>query len=323
MGGMKILVTGAGGFVGRHTVATLRERGHHVLALVRQRSGAFLDWSDDPGIQIIVSDLNSPAEKLQMACTDCDAVVHCAALMSGSDEDHAASTLPMTEQIGRMMPKGAHLVLVSSLSVYDVSAVPAFAVLDEATPLEQDGIGRDAYCRAKLAQESIARKLATDRGLVLSILRPGVIFGPGRLWNSHLGLGFGPFLLRIGRQGQLPLSFVEHTAQAIALAVEQREGCGVVNVIDDDLPDRGVFVKALQRTGWPRVILPLRYSLFSRIAAIGELLPRSPGLFRRKTLVARLQPQRYSNAMLHDRLGWTARYSFEQALSLSIEKDHV
>ncbi len=322
MGQLTVLVTGASGFLGAHVVSALRQRGHSVVALVRQTQRAPQSWLTDQSITTVVSDLLDPTDELLNRCADCDAVVHCAALMSGTDQDHAAATLPMTEQAGRMMSKGAHLVLVSSLSVYDVSSLAAFAELDETSPLEGDGAGRDAYCRAKLAQEQIARRIASERELGLSILRPGAIFGPGRLWNSHVGIAQGPILVRIGKRGQIPLSFVDHTAEAIALAVEDRKGCGVVNVVDDDLPERGAFVTALRLTGWPRATLPLSYSLFKKLAPIVGNLPGSPGLFRRKTLAARLQPQRYSNALLHDRLGWTPRFGFEQAMRRSIERNN-
>ncbi len=323
MGELTVLVTGASGFLGRHSVAGLRCRGRSVVALVRQLGNVPPDWHEDPGIRIVVSELVSPSDELRDICSGCQAVVHCAALMSGSDQDHAAATLPMTEQIAQMMPTGAHFVLVSSLAVYDASSLMEKAVLDESSPLEADGLGRDAYCRAKLAQERIARQIADERGLVLSILRPGVIFGPGRLWNAHLGLALGPALLRVGAQGQIPLSYVEHTAKALAQALELPEGCGEVNVVDDDLPERADFVTALKKSGWPRVVVPVPYKLFAALAPIVGLLPHAPGLFQRKTLEARLRPMRYSNTRLHDRLGWEPRCSFEQAVNHSIERDNL
>ena len=71
------------------------------------------------------------------------------------------------------------LVLASSLSVYQMAA-PGDELTEE-WPLAPDAPGLDAYASAKLAQEEVARRMSAARGWDLTILRPGFIWGTGRL----------------------------------------------------------------------------------------------------------------------------------------------
>ncbi len=314
---LNVLVTGANGFIGGYVTSKLLSRNHTVSVVVRRQRAVRPDWRENVAIQPIISDLVDATAELTRACAKADVVVHCAAAMTGDDDTHKHDTLLATEQLVRVMRPGSHLILISSLAVYDYAALSDFAVLDETMPLEQHPEKRDAYCRAKLLQEEIARSSAKERGIALSVLRPGVVFGPGRLWNAHLGIGLGPVLLRIGTKGEVPVSFVEHTAEVISLTAEQDKSVGILNVLDDECPSRSAYVKHLERTGWPKWVIPLPYNLLLLLAAVCTRLPGMPGLLRKPVLAARMKPIRYSNAHLQARLNWRPTMGFEQALRRS------
>jgi nucleoside-diphosphate-sugar epimerase len=332
-----ILITGAAGFIGRHTVAAARRHGHAVHALVRSEASKPANWADDPMITSFATDLALPGavDVLGDALNGVTTVIHIAASLTGDTTGQARDTLQATDSLlaaltGRAgkMPR---LVLVSSLAVYDTSKVPRGGMLDENTPLETRPDHRDAYCRAKLVQEQAVRGAAQKHGFELRIMRPGAVFGPGRLWNGHLGLAFGGVVVRLGAGGEVPCSFVGHCAEALVLAAERpfeqsggaaRSAKGrveVVNVVDDDLPSRARYLNVLRTSGWPRFVIPGSWRLLAAFASVLSVTGRHgqklPGLLRPAVVEARLKPITYSNARLHDLLGWQPDLTFEKAMA--------
>ncbi len=94
---MKVLVTGAGGFVGRHVVASFLEAGHDVRAMVRPSAGLDgLGWADQ--VEIARADLRT-SRGLEAACTGVDAVVHAAARMGGPEAAQFETTVAGTERL--------------------------------------------------------------------------------------------------------------------------------------------------------------------------------------------------------------------------------
>lgn len=330
MTGLNILVTGANGFIGRHVVATARAAGHTVAALVRDPGTVPGNWATDPGIAVAELDLTAPQAPGRLAAllAGMNAVIHAAAVMRGDPARQVEATVAATETVLAALKScsaAPRLVLVSSLSVYDGRALATGATLTEASPLEADPMARDAYCRAKLAQESHVRRAAEAQGFDLWILRPGAVFGPGQLWNGHLGHPLGPVLIRMARGGDIPVSFVDHTAQALVrAAATPAQGIELVNVIDDDLPDRASYIAALRRGGWPRLVLPLSWRLLSAAGAILQRIPglgrRLPGLLSPATLHARMKPLHFDNSRLHARLDMPPQPSFSRIMAMILEQ---
>ncbi len=310
MGGLNLLITGASGFLGKHTVSYAVAAGHRVTAVIRDRTALLQDWPEQ--VQVIASDLND----LKVLPPDIDVVVHLAASLEGDDAAQQSDTVDATKAFLSAclsLPKPPAIVLASSMSVYSSALVNEGDLIDENTPLEDRADQRDAYCRGKIAQEVLCSTVAADAGLPLQIMRIGALYGPGRVWNAHIGVGLGPLLIQVGKDGEIPLSHVRHAAQALVLAVEEaaQERSGVVNVVDDDLPDRKRFVKALKWRGWPKITIPLRMVEFAA-RRLGRWTAR-PGLLRMPVLRARLMPLRYDNRRLHD-IGWRSEGRFEDLM---------
>ncbi|MBX2806829.1 MAG: NAD(P)-dependent oxidoreductase [Hyphomicrobiales bacterium] len=337
---LHIAITGANGFIGRYTVAAALSRGHRVIAIIRNRRRADPAWLDHPQIEIIEIDLSEDDNEkdLAVALRGVDAVIHTVAAMSGDESVHDRNTLKPTRAVLDTVTDSDFLprfVLVSSLAVYDVGAVEQGQPLDETTALVSDVSSRDDYCRSKLVQEGLALAAAEASGFELIIMRPGVVFGPGRLWNGHIGQALGPLVVQLEKNGQVPVSFVENCAEALVLAAEAPVEHGVrdgrptvrraefINVLDDDLPDRGRYVAALRQSGWPRYVLPGSWRpLAVAGSAVRSLAPRlsgrMPGLLRPDIIRSRLKPISYSNARLHERLGWSSSRTFEDAMQRSV-----
>ena len=324
MSGLKILITGAGGFIGRHTVDAARAAGHEVLALMRSEGTEPGAWNTDSGITVMRLDLTQPdaQDRLAKQLSDVDAIIHAAAIMRGRADRQIRETLTATESIlGAMATRtpGPRLVLVSSMSVYDGRALAAGAVLTEDSPLEVAPQMRDAYCQAKLMQEVRTRAVAEAQKFDLWIMRPGAVFGPGRLWNGHLGYPVGPILIGLERAGEVPVSYVAHTAQALVQAAETPiQKVGVINVIDDDRPDRATYVAALREGGWPRSVLSVSWRLFSAVGSVLGKIPglgnKLPGLLRPATLHARMKPLRFDTTRLHAKLDIAPQPPFAEVM---------
>ncbi len=310
MGALTLVITGAGGFLGRATVARARARGHAVRAVLRQPAPH--GWARDAGIMAIRADLAEalPDDLFDGAC----AVIHAAARMTGDDLAQTRDTVAPTEAVLEAAARaGARLVLVGSLSVIGAAALAPFDTVDEGTLVEARPELRDPYTRAKLRQEQLAREIATRHGAALRIVRPGALFGPGQLWNAHLGVTLGPLLIGPRHHGELPLCWLPHAAAALVLAAEAPAGAGfeVIHAVDDDRPDRSRFLRAIGQ----RAALPLGWRGVDAVA--GALAPfgaRLPGLLRRPVLRARWMPLRYSNARLRA-LGWRPEADFDAAMA--------
>jgi len=312
-----LAVTGATGYLGRAVVEAARAQGLVVRALVRDAARVPAGWADDAGITVQAGALErlSPAD-----LTGVDAVLHLAAAMQGDDAAQEAGTLaPMRALLAAMAgcdPVPA-LVLAGSMSVY--GGMHPGDTVTEGTPLEPRPDQRDAYTRAKLAQEMLARAHAEATGGAVAILRIGAIWGPGRLWNGHLGLAKGPLLIRMGSGGQIPLTHVTRAA-AVVVQAATVQGVQVANVLDADLPDRARYIAALRQGGWPRLVLPLGWPVMRALSGLGAL-PGMPGLLRKPVQAARIMPLRY--AARADWPGQLPGQPFETAMAaaLAAERD--
>lgn len=321
-----VLITGASGFIGRAAVGRLRAAGFEVRAVVRRAQSIPEEWAQDPAITPVICDLAHSESWSELDLTGVDCVIHAAAALAGDDAQQARDTIAATNTILRAIAaqtKPPHLVLLSSITVYDTLSLSAGATLDEGTNLEPNSAQRDAYCRAKLGQETLVQEAATRDGFALTILRAGAVYGPDRIWNGHIGMALGPVLLRFGNRGQVPLCTVNHCANSLVRAVQipaVPHAPHVVNILDDDLPNRKRFVQILRNSGWPKWVLPLPWRLLDIVARIASFLPiKVPGLLRRPVLHARLKPLKYSNARLHDLYGLESEFWFETAMLRAID----
>lgn len=324
----RFLVTGATGFLGRATVEAALARGHAARAV--GRAAASVDaapWRGRAGVEAVTIDLGAEGARaaLDAALDGVDAVIHAAAA-SGGDKAHARGTVAATETLIAAMtarPAPPRLTLVSSFSVYGYAAMPGWAQVDETTPLEPDPALRDAYCRAKLAQEALARRAAQRDGLRVRALRPGAIVGPERMRTARLGFAFGPLLVAPGGDAPIPLIDVADCAALIIRAAETDpdetdfpaiSGDGrfeAINLVGVDQPAQSEFARRLRADGWPRATIrvPLRLARApaQAIALAGLVIPglarRAPAPLRLEAFDARFKPLRFSRARAEDRLG--------------------
>ena len=151
-----ILVTGATGFIGPKVVHALRERGHQVRALVRDRSraGELNAW----GVELVEGDVTKP-ETLGAAVAGAETVVHLVAILQGRPEDF--------EQV---MTQGTRNLVAAAKD----AGVGRFVLMSALGASEETA--RDIpYYRAKLAMEHAVE----ESEMPYVIFRPSFVFGRG------------------------------------------------------------------------------------------------------------------------------------------------
>jgi GDP-4-dehydro-6-deoxy-D-mannose reductase len=225
---MRVVVTGAGGFLGRHLVRELASRGAETVAVDRAEA----DVCDAAA----VADLVARARP--------DAVVHLAAQsrVAHSFADpgetfrvNVLGTVAVLEAVRRHAPR-ARILVASSAEVYGAVGADALPVAESA-PLAPV----NPYGASKVAAEAAALQFHRAHGLDVAILRAFNAVGPGQATDFALP-GFAAQLAAIARGAAEPvlrvgnldaerdLTDVRDVARAYALALERGESGGVYNV---------------------------------------------------------------------------------------------
>jgi len=214
---LRVLVTGASGFLGRAVAARIAAAGHEVFTFQRRASGV-------PGVTDRLGSIGDPVS-VARAVADIDAVVHLAAKVSlaGKAADFEAvnvggtrSLLAAAEDAG-----ASRFVYVSSPSVAHAGA--SIVGLD-ALPADPDR-ARGDYARTKARAELIALAADSPRLRVVAV-RPHLVWGPG---DTQLVAR----IVERARAGRLPLlghgaalidtTYIDNAAGAIAAALERAD----------------------------------------------------------------------------------------------------
>ena len=173
---MRVLVTGASGFLGSHVTEQLVQKGHSVVALVR-RSSSTKFLSSLRGVELAYGAIED-AESVRRAVVDApgvDAIVHSAGLVKARDEAeffrvNVGGTRNMLDAAKAAGPTMKRFVFVSSLAAVGPS--------HDGRPVAADARPAPVtrYGRSKLEAERLV--LAEKDALPVVVLRPPMIYGP-------------------------------------------------------------------------------------------------------------------------------------------------
>lgn len=323
---MKVLVTGSGGFLGRHIVEALLKRGHSVHAMIRPHA-ASPPWP--AGVKVVRADLRAPGDLLP-AFEGVDAVIHVAAATSGSEDAQFASTVVATENLIKaiLASQTKRLVLISSFVLYDWDS--ASRVIDEETPTAQGIYELGGYTIAKVWQERVVREAAKANGLELTVLRPGFIWGEGHTEIAGMGRRFGRVFMMFGPFTRLPLIHVVNCADCVVAATENPVAIGeTFNLVDRDDVSVWRYVREyVRRSGLRAIYLPLPYGLGLAVAELAGWVSRRlfgdkgklPSLLAPRRFRSQFRPLRFPNRKVETRLNWRSPLTFQQALEASYPK---
>lgn len=314
---MKVLVTGAGGFLGKRVVSTLLERGHKVRALVRP-STTLATTGRLSGAELVHADLRANKE-LEKLFEGVDVLVHLAATVRGSPESQFVGGAVCTERLLEAMRRVdsiRHVVLASSFAVYDWTATGK--ELTEESPLESIPYERDGYTVAKMWQERVAHRLTAESGLKMTVLRPGFIYGPGAAPVAGAGIKIGKVYFVVGPFTRLPLTHVDNCAAAFADAAEKGAE-GTFNIVDDERISAWQYTSRLLGNPSNTLRFALPYTAGLVIAYMAQLTSRIlfppkggklPEILVPRRYRAVFRPLYFDNHRAKEILGWKCKKLF-------------
>ena len=228
-----IFLTGGSGFLGRHLIQDLINKGYRVRALARSSASATVVGA--MGAEPVMGDLGDP-QALQSGMNDCFAAIHCAAKVGqwGPWSEFLRDTVQGTQQVvaAARAAKVPRLVHVSTEAVLaDGSAI---VNADESRPLPANPNG--FYPRSKGMAEQIVLAANGD-GIETVVVRPRFIWGegdttllPNLVEAAHKGwVWFG------GGRHRMSTCHVRNVCEGIRLAL-QRGGAGQVYFLTDGEP---------------------------------------------------------------------------------------
>ena len=328
---MNVFLTGGTGFLGRRVAKSLLERGAHVRCLVRPSSDVrslqnFVGNELWNGVEMVPGDLSS-VDACRRLIDNSDTVCHVAASLSGGAAVMFLNTvIPTRYLLTAAAQTGVRrFVQISSLGVYGAAELATGSQLDELTPLDSHPELRDPYTYSKIVQEQVAWEARAQSNLPLTIIRPGVIYGPGRgVLSNRVGLKLGPLLIKMGGSQTLPYTYVDNCAAAVSQACFAEGVDGeAFNILADGLPTGSQLLRKLRRSGqgvralWvPRPMIgPLSsvYEWYSRWSQ-GQL----PGVITRYRSDSMWKKLKYTNAKAKVKLGWQPQVTFDEAFERSI-----
>ena len=293
---MRIVVTGASGFVGRAVVERLASAGHCVVALVRgvPAQNEVRGATETVAIGDIVG-----ISGWERVLAGARVVVHLAAIAHRSFRDEQrmreVNFVAARDAAQAAAAAKARFVFLSSVKVLgeETSSAHPFGADDRPAP-------PDAYGRAKADAESALSAIA---GLDYVVLRPPLVYGPGVKAN------FLALMRAIARGMPLPLAsianarsmiYVGNLADAVVRCVESREAAGRTYLVSDGAPvSTPQLCRALGAAlGRPARLFPVPLAVLEWIAPLRRLT---------RSLVV-------DDGAIRRELGWQAPFTFEQGL---------
>lgn len=180
---MKLLVTGADGFIGSHLVEELVKREYQVKAFVYYNSFNTWGWLDTlpteimKNVEVFQGDIRDP-NGVEEAVKGVDAVFHLAALIAIPFSYHSPDTYVDTNIKGTLNVLQAarkhnigRVIVTSTSEVYGTAQ---YVPIDEKHPFQ----GQSPYSATKIGADRLAESFYRSFGLPVTIVRPFNTYGP-------------------------------------------------------------------------------------------------------------------------------------------------
>ncbi|WP_046174422.1 NAD-dependent 4,6-dehydratase LegB [Domibacillus indicus] len=180
---LKILVTGADGFIGSHLAEELMRQGYNVRAFVYYNSFNSWGWLDSApsdvkeNIEVFSGDIRDP-HGVKQAVKGCDIILHLASLIAIPYSYHSPDTYIDTNIKGTLnILQAARELGVSKVvhtSTSEVYGTALYVPINEAHPLQ----GQSPYSASKIGADQMALSFYRSFETPVSIIRPFNTYGP-------------------------------------------------------------------------------------------------------------------------------------------------
>jgi nucleoside-diphosphate-sugar epimerase len=319
---MEALITGATGFLSRHLIPALQERGATLRALALPTED--ISWLEERGVAIYRGDIRQP-ETLVAPLRGVQIVFHLAGMMGvwRPMRDYYGVNVTGAENVCRLaLQAGVQRVIhISSWTVYGMGL--RYPVREYA-PLKPF---QEPYAVTKAAGDRAVQQLIAREHLPAVIVRPGTFFGPGD--NLHFGrmsdrLRNGKGIIVGSGRNALPFVYVTDVVQGLLLAAENERAVGQAYNITNDAPlTQEEILRAIAAeigANAPRRHVPYA-ALYAAAAAIekGAMITRR----QQQPIVTRLGVKlfggnnRHSIDKAREELGFTPQISLREGIRLA------
>jgi len=305
----KVLVTGAGGFIGSHLTERLVELGANTRAFVRYSSTGSWGWLDQSPLknefEVVLGDIRDQ-DTVANALKDVEVVFHLAALIAIPYSYHAPLSYVRTNVEGTLnVLQGAQRMgtaVVVHTSTSEVYGTARTVPIDENHPLQ----GQSPYSATKIGADKIAESFYLSFGLPVVTIRPFNTFGP-----------------RQSARAVIP-TIVTQALNGAEVRLGSLEPTRDLNFVADTVEG---FIKAAET---PKAIGEVINLGTGREISIGDLASLILKLMNRDLPVSlesiRVRPENSEVDRLcadsrkgQSILGWTPKYSLEEGLTATID----
>jgi nucleoside-diphosphate-sugar epimerase len=278
---MRVLVTGATGFVGARAAERFVALGHEVHALVRRPGAA------PAGTRELVGDL-ARVDRFADRLRGIDAVVHAAALVEPLPPGQSADLInrAATIELARAARAAGSRGFVFVSSVMAIGFRPRAGLVDVDVACRPATPYGETKWRAELELAAIART-----GLRVAIVRPPTVYGRGDVKGNFLALaravGTGRFAVPGRGDNRMSFCHIDNLVEVLRLAAERDDAAGIFHAADE----RPVTLREIAETiarelgvsllpiPFPR---PVAYAAAGALELWGRLSGRTPPLTRRR-----------------------------------------
>jgi nucleoside-diphosphate-sugar epimerase len=330
---MLALVTGATGFIGRHLLTPLLENGIRTRAFVRPSSN--VRALEAQGIEIVRGDFHNQ-DILAAAVAGVDVVFHAAGYVTTFSpftvgeatgrawapyqEGNVEFTAALLE--ASLAARVGRFLYVSSSSVYAPEApVP--------TPEDAPLCPLSLYGRSKLLAEEAVRA-SQERGLLTTIVRPAIAYGPGDRAFTPLALRLArlPFLPLVnGGRHKLDLIYAADVADLLWTVAQRPAAAGRVYNAGPGQPTSLYELASLYRqlAGHGPRITPIPSRLVVGTAPIARLLarpfgPQAAAIFSPQAIALLTLDLHLDMRRAAEELAYHPRHSLKQGLALTLQQ---
>ena len=237
--GMRVLVTGADGFIGSHLTEALVRNGYEVRAFVYYNSFNSWGWLDHCAddvqgkFEVFAGDIRDP-HGVKKALTGCDAVLHLAALIAIPFSYHSPDSYVDTNIKGTLnVLQAARELNVSRVihtSTSEVYGTAQYVPIDEKHPLQ----GQSPYSASKIGADQLAFSFYSSFNLPVVTLRPFNTYGPRQSARAVIPtiitqIANGNNQIKLGSVTPTrDFNFISDTVNGFISALKSKSGVGEV-----------------------------------------------------------------------------------------------